>query len=158
MSVEIGYFFNSDKNLLELKEDINNCLGCSLAPCEADSENLLDWFLGMEFSLCEVNHLENDGELNFEDFKYELNFRIAWGNAQMRPILLPAILTVIYALHKWHGITGMLVYEVQILLARYEERDDENLGRCLFDSVSKSLFVDFSEHLRVISNRRQAEL
>lgn len=107
----------------------------------------------MEFSLNEVGYLENDRNLDFESFKYELDFRTAWGNAQMRPIKLPAMLMVIYTLHQLYGITGMLVYDVQILLARYEEHNIEELGKCLFDSISKTLFIDFLEHLRLVNKQ-----
>lgn len=120
MSVNICYFFNYSKSLPELAEDINERLGCSLAPYEGDPEDFFERFLSMDFSLHTAEGYVNDNELDLENFKYQLGFRTPAGGADARPIQLPAMAMVTYALHRWYGVTGILVYEVQILLARYE--------------------------------------
>jgi hypothetical protein len=63
----------------------------------------------MEFSLRTTSHLENDREVDFESFQYILNFRTAVGAAGARPIQLPAIALVVFALHRRLEIAGMLV-------------------------------------------------
>lgn len=108
MSVSLDYFFNYAKALPDLTADINRCLGCSLAPYEDNPADLFDRFLSMEFSLHTAAGYENDRELDSENFHYKIDFRTPWGDAAARPIQLPAMLMVAYALHRWHGITGTL--------------------------------------------------
>lgn len=153
MSVVIDYFFNYPKDLQELAADINTTLGCNLSPYEGDPQDYFSRFLSMEFSLSSSEYLVNDRELDFENFRYELGFRTPWGGADARPIQLPAILLVIYALHRWLGITGMLVYDVQILLARYVEREIDGAGRRLFDVISSTPFLSFQAHLDIVKRR-----
>jgi hypothetical protein len=154
VSVTIGYFFNHPKNLAELAEDINGWLGCSLSPYEGNPNDLYDRFLCMEFSLFEVSGYENDRELDFENYRYELNFRRPTGDSDLEPILLPVMLMVVFGLHRRLGIEGMLAYDVQILLARYEERNVSGYKHpYLFDLVSNTLFTDFREHLDVVVQR-----
>ena len=161
MSVTIDYFFNYPRSLSELTTDINDCLGCSLAPYKSNPEDLFTRFLSMEFSL-RVSPLalrvvppdfEKDPELDFENYLYKLDFRTPWGGAADRPIQLPAILMVVYALHRYLGITGMLVYDIQIPLAHYEERETDGYGKRLFDRVSDTYFVSFEAHLATVSKR-----
>lgn len=153
MSYKIGYFFNYPQDLAQTAKDINECLGCSLAPYLGDTDDWFDEFLSMEFSFGKVGGFENEGELDFENFRYEINFRTAVGAAGARPIQLPAIATVVYALYRWLGITGILVFDMQILIARYEERDIQDWSKGLYDVVSDSPFVGFGAHLRLLEQR-----
>lgn len=68
MSITIGYFFNWPGNLSELAAQFRAWVGSDLQPYEGDPEELYCRFLGMEFSLSE-HDLENDQELNFEDYR-----------------------------------------------------------------------------------------
>ncbi|HEX8681734.1 MAG TPA: hypothetical protein VF707_05430 [Ardenticatenaceae bacterium] len=153
MSVTIQYFFNSPKDPEELGRDINNCLGCSLAPYEGDPEDLFDRFLSMEFTLQIADEYVNDKELDLENFGYYLDFRTPVGDADARAIQVPAMLMVIFALHRCFGITGILVFDVQILLARYEERAISGYGKRLYDLVSDTVFLSFPAHLNAIGAR-----
>jgi hypothetical protein len=157
MSLTINYYFNYPKSLPELAEEVNAHLGCSLAPYEGDAQDLFDYFLGMEFSLSSAQGLENDGELNFESFQYEISFRTPLWNAGIRPIQLAAMACIIYALHHYKGITGMLVYDRQALLARYEEHDIPEYGKSLYDMVSETPFVRLAEHLDILKKRFSEE-
>jgi hypothetical protein len=66
---------------------------------------------------------------------------------------LPSIATVVYALHRWLGITGMLVFDMGRLLARYEEREISHWGKALFDNVSGTPFIGFGAHLELLERR-----
>ncbi|MFL6227678.1 MAG: hypothetical protein ACJ741_02735, partial [Pyrinomonadaceae bacterium] len=123
MSVTVDYFFNSEKRLDELAREINSVLGCSLTPYQGDEEDYFGRFLAMEFSLSK-HPFENDGECNFEDYEYYLHLRTPAGDADLRNIQIPAMGLVAYALFRRRSLTGMLVYDGQILLAKYEERID----------------------------------
>jgi hypothetical protein len=153
MSYKIGYLFNYPQDLAQTAKDINECLGCSLAPYLGDTDHWFDRFLSMEFSFGKIEGFENEGELDFENFRYEINFRTAVGAARARPIQLPAIATVVYALYRWLGITGILVFDMQILIARYEERDIQDWGKRLYDVVSDSPFIGFGAHLSLLEQR-----
>jgi hypothetical protein len=153
MSVTIDYFFNYSKPLPELAKDVNECLGCSLAAYEGDPDDLFDRFLSMEFSLHVADSYENDRELDFENFRYALGFRTPWGEADARPIQVGAMAIVIYALHRSLGITGILVFDMQTLLARYEEREIPEYGKRLYDVLSDSAFVSLSSHLEKLKAR-----
>ena len=145
MSINVSYYFNSDKSLNELTKEINSWLGSNLVPYEGDEEDLFCIFLGMELSFG-THDLENDLELNFEDYKYEIDIRTPWGNAALRDIQVPAVAFIAKVLYGGLKITGMLVYDIQKLLARYEERfNPKSEENELFDLVSNK-FVIFPQH------------
>jgi hypothetical protein len=152
MSVDIDYFVNYPKDIQGLADDINSWIGCNLLPYEGNKRLYFAPYLGMEFAL-RVHSLENDQELDFENFTYELGFRTSGGAGGKAPIQLPALLVVVYALHHSLGIRGMLVYEVESVLARYVERDINGYGRRLFDVLSQTPFVSFPAHLSLVSKR-----
>jgi len=152
MSVTVDFFFNHPDNLAETAKSINGWLGCSLMPYEGNEEDLFCRFLAMEFSLSE-HSLENDRDCNFEDYRYEIGFRVPAPDGDLRMMQIPAIALVIYTLLSRMGITGMLVYDVQLLLAKYEKRampEDSVIG--LFDIVSNE-FVSFPKHFLALQER-----
>jgi hypothetical protein len=152
MSVTIDYFFNCSDDLPELTQKINGWLGCFLAPYEGDSEDLFCRFLAMEFSLSK-HDLENDNELDFENYKYEIGFRVPAPDGDLRILQLPMIALIAYTLYRRMKITGMLVYDVQILLAKYEERlDTENNSLEIYDTISTE-FVSFPTHFENLQKR-----
>ncbi len=152
MSITIDYYFNHSDDLPELAKNINAWLGCSLSPYEGDPEDLFCRFLAMQFTLSKHN-LENDGECAFEDYKYELGFRVPVPDGDLRIIQLPAIALIVYTLHYRMKITGMLVYDVQILLAKYEERlNTENDSLEIYDTISLE-FVSFPAHFETLKKR-----
>lgn len=152
MSVTIDYFFNHSDDLPELTRNINGWLGCSLASYKGDSEDLFCRFLAMEFSLS-THDLENDRELDFENYKYELGFRVPAPDGDLRILQLPAIALVAHTLYCRMKITGMLVYDVQTLLARYEERlEAEDNTPEIYDVVSGE-FVSFPKHFETLQRR-----
>jgi hypothetical protein len=153
MSHTINYFFNYPKPLAELAHDINECLGCSLVPLEGDEEFWTGLLLSMEFDLSTADIFENDRELDFENFVYYIRFK-TWATSESAKLIqVPTMLTVVYAPHRRLGITGMLVWGMGTLLARYEEREASYYGKRLYDLVSDAPFTSFPAHLQAVMSR-----
>ena len=148
MSICVDYFFNYSSELTALAKDINGWVGCSLAPYEGDPEDLFCRFFAMELSLSK-HSFENDRDLNFADFSYRLGIRSPIPEADLRVMQIPAVAFIAYALFRRMGIVGMLVYDAQSLLARYEARVEGGLDE-LFDLVSNTV-VRFPDHLEILS-------
>ena len=147
MSISIAYFFNSDLTLPALGETLDRVLGCHLAPYESDPADLFCRLFSLETSLGE-HTLEDDRELNFTAFRYQLDTRTPWGDADLRDIQLGLMATIPQLLYRRAGIAaGLLVQDVQKLLARYELRDNQ-----FFDVVSGESVV-FPSHLQIIYAR-----
>ena len=152
MSVTVDYFFNHSGSLAEVAALVNRNIGCSLHPYEGDANDFFCIFLGMELSL-QRNKFDNDREMNFEDFGFHLSFRTSVGAAWLRPIQIPTMVSIAYVLCLDLHITGMLVFDGQILLARYEERLDPELNEnCVYDVVSEE-YVSIPAHLGTLLNR-----
>lgn len=152
MSTTYDYFFNSELPLSALTEAINRAVGCSLAPWEGNAEDLYCRFLSMELSLGRHN-LVNDGSLNFEDFAYQLSLRIAGRDIDLTDMSVPAMALIAYALHRSLGIVGLLVYDVQIELARYVSNIDPESGEPWMEDVQSNECVVFPEHFEVLNRR-----
>jgi hypothetical protein len=149
MSICVDYFFNHPSELPALAQEINNWVGSSLLPYQGDPEDFFGRCLAMELDLSK-HSLENDGELDFQDFKYQLGIRSPLPEADLRTMQIPALVLIAYALFRRMGIAGMLVYDVQILLARYEIRVEDGLDE-LFDLVSNKV-VPFPDHFESLSS------
>lgn len=151
MSISVDYFFNHEDELPALARKINGWVGCFLSH-EGMPNNLFCRFLGMELSLSKHSY-ENDGELNFEDYTYCLSIRTPMPDADLRRIQIPAMVLIAYALYYRMNLKGMLVYNMQHLLARYEDNLDVRGSGTdeMFDGVSGE-FVMFSRHLENLSN------
>ena len=143
MSVTIEYYFNAPLDLPALASQLNDALGCSLRLYQEDE--YFDRFMGMELSL-EPCDFENDGDLEFESFAYSVSFRTSWGEAHWRPIQLPALLCVVRVLHDRFSYDGMLVYDLDTLLARYD-------GPAFTDRISGTSLNDFATHLTTVTAR-----
>lgn len=153
MSITVDYFFNGSGSLRDLAALVNNCLGCSLQPEQDNAEVYVARLLGMDLALSQALDYENDRELDFENFQYELSLKTWVGQSVLRPIQLPLMVASIYSLHCFFGTTGILVYDMDLLLARYVEREAENYGLRLYDLVSETPFVNYSDHLAILSKR-----
>ena len=152
MSITVDYFFNHADNLAEVAEQVNMSIGCSLLPYQGDPNDMYCRFFGMDLDLLKTE-FENDGDLNFEDHKFHLSLRTSVGMAPLRPIQIPAMISVAYVLYLQLHITGMLVFDGQLLLASYEERLDPESGEdSLYDTVSDK-FVRFPSHLMALVSR-----
>ena len=149
MSLNVNYFFNYQDDLAAVAKLINTEIGCHLLPYQGDPRDFFSLFLGMELSLGERD-FENDGALNFEDYAFHLSLRTAAGASKLRPIQIPAMVSIAYVLCVDTGITGMLVLDGQILLARYEERiESTSQHSYVYDKVSERL-VRFPEHYHAL--------
>ena len=140
MSINIGYFFNSDESLPALAQHLDRVLGCHFEPYEGDDSDLFCRVFSLETSLC-AHHLEDDGELDFTSYRYEFDTRTPAGAGDFRQIQLGLMALLPSVLQLRAGVTGgILVYDAQRVLARYEMRDGT-----FFDTVSNRP-VTFPEH------------
>lgn len=156
MSITVDYFFSHTSSLAEVAEQVNLSVGCSLLPDQGDPNDLYCRFFGMDLDLLKTE-FENDGDLNFEDYKFHLSLRTSVGMASIRPIQIPAMVSIVYSLRLDSHITGMLVFDGDTLLARYEERlDPEFAEERLYDAVSDT-FVRFPYHLSTLASRLPEE-
>ena len=106
--------------------------------------------MGLWLSEC---RFENDGECNYEDYRYHLSTRTRAGDADLRVVQIPAMTVIAYSLFRRLGIAGMLVFDGQTLLARYDQRINSELDYPeLFDLVSSEA-VTFPRHFNVLSKR-----
>ncbi len=152
--------FKSDKSLPELASQINEVIGCSLAPSVGMPATAFTAFpfFGMELSLIistnnDEEGYEDDGELKFSDYNYEIGLTTYWGQADARSAQLPTLLSIVYLLHQRLGLQGMLVFDVEILLAKYESRPINENWSALYDTVSETTFITFADHLNVLQKR-----
>lgn len=153
MSISIGYFFDSSESLSGVASNLHLWLGCDLSPYEGNPEDLYSRFLGMELSLHKNDLLDDDfvdNEPNFSKYDYCLSIRTPLPDLDFRPLQLTTMLSIVYALHRRLQITGMLVFDFQKLLARYETRINEQQQCLLFDSVSNQ-WVRFPEHFASVA-------
>lgn len=147
MSVELQYFFNSPLPLPELAAVLNNELGCALKPYQGSESDYFTTLFGIEFSLGD-HDLENDGELDFESFQRYVELRTSWGAAGRRNIQLPLLLAIVAVLQDRLGYAGIAVYDLQLLLARYLERD-----QVFVDVLSGTSLLDYESHLGAVWSR-----
>jgi hypothetical protein len=140
MSITVEYFFNSTLKLQELAVTLRTWMGCSLEPYEGNPDDLYCRLLGMELSLGR-HELINDGELNFKDFAYRLDIRTPWPDADFRPLQVIVMTGLAYAMHRRMQIAGMLVFDCQRLLARFERRPEADGSFILYDLTANERVV-----------------
>lgn len=146
MSVSIDYFFNSEKDFEQLSSEIEKWIGCKVQVEEGKNQYPL-FLLGVHIDFGINDYLENDGVLNFEDYKYSISITNYWGSADLRNTQMPIMAFIANLLYRRIDIKeGILVYDLQSLLAKYAEKTDSNNEMKLFDEVS-NCFVDFPKHL-----------
>src|SRR3954453_20331622 len=86
MSITVEYSFNSHLGPSELAFEISRRLGCVVKPDPGNPAPLFSGgFFGMELTLWAEQSLENDRDLNFEDYRYQLGNRTSAG-MPLRPI------------------------------------------------------------------------
>ncbi|MBB4904072.1 hypothetical protein [Actinophytocola algeriensis] len=135
MSVSVEYYFWSDLPLPELTEKVSAPLGCG-PPLE---DRL---FLGTRLTL-ERYEEENDGALDFESYNHSISLLTSGG--KFRPTQLPTMLSVVRVLQELFGYEGMLVYDLCILLAKYD--------KAFVDTLSGTSLTDYPAHLAAVVNR-----
>ena len=151
MSITVDYFFNYAGSFGELSALVNACLGCDLQPYDGTPEDLFHRFLSMELSLGE-HGLVNDRELDFENYKFEIGIRNPVPDNDIRDMVTSVMELVPALLYRRGGIKeGILVFDGQVLLARYTEFQ-QGTRTGFFDRVG-SRFVDFPDHIGDINSR-----
>lgn len=145
MSINIDYFFNSEKDFEQLTAEIEKWIGCKFQIEEG--KNHSSTLFGMPINFGIDHGMENDGILNFEDYKYSIGITNYWGSADLRDTQISIMALIANLLYRRIEVKeGILVYDVQRLLAKYSEKIDSNDEKNLFDEVS-DCFVEFPKHL-----------
>jgi len=152
MSINLGYFFNHPGPLEKLADDLKSGVGCHLAPYEDDPCDLFCRFLGMELSL-RAHTMINDRGANFEDFEYELDARTPACDADFRVQQVMSMVSIAYAMYRRLKTTGLLVFDTQIVLARYVEHEGDE---SLVDEVDGRQ-VKFPQHYLDVISRAPAK-
>jgi len=131
---------------------VGRALGCRFEPYQNDPSDLFCCLLSLETSLSE-HSLESDGDLDLASTRFQLDTRTPSSDGDLRDIQLGLMAAVPTLLYRRAGISsGLLVYDVQRLLARYELRE----GR--FVDVVSGLPVVFPAHFHhVFSRAKEAE-
>ena len=88
MSISIDYFFNSEKSFEQLNKEINDFLGCNFELSKEYEEQSHAKFFGISWNFY-VHNFENDGLINFEDYKYYIGSTTYWGSADLRWMQVP---------------------------------------------------------------------
>jgi len=155
MSTTVNYLINGNDPLCELGKRISNRLGCNLVVSPDDPKYMSCWFLSMQLSLS-THDYANDGECDFENYRYDLGLRIPAASEDLRIVQVETAALLAYLLYRREFIeAGMLVYNLQIPLARYKVIEDQ-----WFDQVSAKA-VQFPQHFidlreRIASWRQRA--
>lgn len=154
MSVNVDYFFNSSLDLASLAREVNEAVGSSLVWCDGDPPFYETWLMGMEFSLLENEGLLDDGDLDYSSFGY----RVGTCSRGIPGLVLelPVMVAVAHRLQVALGVGGILVFDGQILLARYERRGSPEQGHGaspFVDVLSGTLPDYFGEHLATVGRR-----
>ena len=148
VSITVQYLFNTEDDLTTLVSRFRSIIGVNFAPYDDDCADQFCRFLGMELTLQRDHGLENDRECNFEDYVYILDTRTPIPDGDLRPIQMETMAILAFLLHKRLSISnGLLAFDVQVPLARYEVRDG-----AWYDLISNSN-VDFPGHFQNIRSR-----
>ena len=143
MSYSIDYFFNSEKSFEQLCEEMNTYLDFKFEPSKEYENHVYNRALGIGFDFY-IHDFENDGTVNFEDYKYYIGLT---GRPYAKDFRLSIMAFVADILYSQMGISdAILVFDVQRLLAKYKEELYSDNTKGLFDEVSNR-FVEFPQHI-----------
>lgn len=143
MSYSIDYFFNSEKSFEQLCEEMNAYLDFKFEPSKEYEDHVYNRTLGIGFDFY-IHDFESDRTLNFEDYKYYIGLT---GQLYAKDFRLSIMAFAADMLYSQMGISdGILVFDVQRILAKYTEKINSNNEKSLFDEVSNQ-FVEFPQHL-----------
>ena len=144
MSITFEYSFNSPLDLPELTEAVNRVLGTSFAHGQSDAFHCN--FLGLPFTL-ERHESENDRDLNFNDYQYQL-WNKTWDGGTLRSIQVEVLILAAFVLQNSLGINdGLLSYDCQRVLARYAIVDGQ------WCDITTGDAVDPTGHIVDVLNR-----
>jgi hypothetical protein len=145
VSITVEYYFSSPRTMPDLADELNGALACELKPFAGDETDYLTRVLGMEFHL-EPHEDENDGDLEFAVYDHSVRIRTSGSAGHCRPIQLPAMMSVAHLMQHRLGYAGMLVFNLGVLLAKYEPVT-------FVDTLSGTSLNDFPAHLAAVTSR-----
>jgi hypothetical protein len=151
MSQTFEYFLNYNGSLAELADMVRAAVGVHLSPCSDTSDDLCGQLLGMDFFLG-THDYEDDQGIPFGDYRYELGLKTFLPDGDLRSLQVAVMVAMPYLLYHRHGLTGMLVFDLQYLIASYEARVGADGKAALFDTVSAT-FVRLPGHWKAVSSR-----
>src|SRR5579875_1174595 len=109
MSVSIDYFFNHTAPIDRLVDEFRLRLGFDMRPDEDNPSQFSGLLLGLACDLFRDHGLTNDGDMNFESYRYQLS---AWSSTiEMQRYQLVRMAALVYGLHLGLGIGGMLTFD-----------------------------------------------
>jgi hypothetical protein len=145
MSVDISFYFNAPGTLPEVAQAADGVLGCRFVPYEGNADDLFSRFLSFEMSL-RRHDLVSDGPLDFDRFAFSIGLRVPVPDSALLGFQLETIGLVAHVLLlRGTATEGILVYDVQRLLARYEASAAGPIDRISGEPV---VFPDHLDELR----------
>lgn len=150
MSVTVEFAFNAEGTLADVGDRVRAALGADLRPYEGNPEDLFCRFLGLELSLS-ANTLVDAGDIDFSRYRFVLGTRTVVDEVARRAYKLEATALLAHVL-LLDGVAreGILVYDTQLLLARYAARDG-----AIYDLLSVGP-VYFPDHMADLRERLEA--
>lgn len=153
MSTNFTYWFNSPQSFPVLAKNINRVLGCNLQSLSANESNMFCKFMSLELYFGDNLNYENDRDLDFENYQYNLDITIFFADNDLLCIALSTLSIIAYILLARLKITdGMLVYDTQILLAKYKYDSDLGIINILSGQPIEypQHFIDLEKRLEIL--------
>jgi hypothetical protein len=147
MSVSLEFYFNWQGTVAEMAVSLRRLVGVDFNTSIGREDIYTAIWAGLEVSLQGNDQLDAPPELDFESFRYVLTFYTSAGRSVYRPVQLELSIILIYLLWAEFQVTGILAFDAQRLLARYQES-----GGKIVDLVSKKP-VEFPQHFADVSSR-----
>lgn len=126
MSVSIGLLLSDYTSLEALASKFNHVLNIHLIDVQLESERYFYSYLsgGQYFSLGYQDHLENDRDIDFENFKYIISIylnKIESFDSQVEAFsdLFKSTFAVLKNKYK-NNLKGLIVYDTQALISRLD--------------------------------------
>ncbi|GAB5521449.1 MAG: hypothetical protein RhofKO_37000 [Rhodothermales bacterium] len=147
MSVDVDFFFNMEGSPQDVAEQINDVLNCQLSPLD-DPDSFGCSFFGMNIHLLAHHGCLNDGQLDFERYRFLLGTTTYWGQSRLRTLQVDVLAMAVHLLLEQMAIgSGILTYELSTLLAEYHVEQGVP-----YDRLAKKQ-VMFPEHLYDLAHR-----
>jgi hypothetical protein len=150
MSQTIDYFFNYQGKIADLAAEVEILFGARLDRAEG-SDTHFGRLLGIEFSLYEHDY-NNDHGIPFEQYRYCASTRTALPDVELRPLQVTIAAAIPYLFFRGLGVTGMLVFDLQHLVAAYSARESAEGTEALFNAAS-GLDVRIIDNCKLVSER-----
>lgn len=148
MSVVVSFLFNVNIPKDEIANTLNEYLGFNLKK-SSDIEELYDgWLKGFGLSFRESHTLENDGNVNFEDYKYTIGIYGPAGAGTRRKIMVSEILNIGYSICYLFKASGIAVYDLQAKICEMYYKDEDVFDLLLDKPINLMNYYNFDNEFR----------